>query len=334
MPPSHPRVNATTQGLLNAAVAVANNAFFDTLGNKDYQPSPVILGAFQETTSKGAMETYAQPESVPRAKYWPVGNQRMRAAFGEVYQSLVNYNWENSVQILLNALEDDRTGNLIRSRIQEAASRFLQLIERIMVQILLSSTDPELLPTLPTSYDGFSLFSTSHSFHASGNILTGSGVATETQLLTDLYAVIERAGNVTDTESEPYFPAGVQLDQIKIIAGNRNREAWAKVLKSVIIPGGLVASSNVSNPVMVDAAQLSKRIYFTPRITTDDWYAYLDIPGRAKPLIRQRRKDVQMIEATLQNSDRARDTRIVSFDWDSREGWGVLEPRMMYFVNN
>jgi len=332
MPVTHPRINVSTSGLLSSALATANNALFDTLGNADYQPPPIVVGAFEQASSEGAQETYAEPESTDPVSYWPRGTDRRRGAFGEQYSTIVNLDWSIGLLLHLNDLADDRSGGLIRQRVTNQVARFLELKERILIQIITAATDPDLLPAIPTDPgDGLALFSASHAWVTNGNIITGSGVATVNAILTDLFTLIERYGNIVDTASQPFFPKGVELGQLRILAGQRNRQVWAEALKAVVIPGGLNASSTISN-VVVD--QLNNNIHFTSRITDDDWFVYLDYPGKKKPLILQERQPVSQYETSMENSDFARDKKLISFDSDSRFGVGINQSRMFMKVNN
>lgn len=336
MPVTHPQINATTSGLLNEAIDQQKNAFYDSLGLLDFQPNPIIMGAFEETKSEGAQETHAQPKSAPRWRHWPRNTGRSRQNFGELFDTIVNLDWEDSILAHMNDLKDDRTGGKIRKRAMECANRFLQLRERILLQILLASTDVELLPSLPTDANGLALLSASHSFATGGNVLTGSGVSSAELITDDLYSLVERANAATDTVSgEPYFPNGVSFDQIRIIAsGVANRKAWGEALRAIILPGGLSASSTVSNIVPIEMPGIKDKIYFCPRLTGNDWFAYFDVPGRPKPLIWQLREAPQHVETNIQNSDLARNKKLISFDWDARFGVGIMEARLFYHINN
>lgn len=333
---THPRVNASTSGLLNEALDAGKNAFYDSLGLRDFQPDPIILGAFNETTSEGAQEFHAQPKSTPRWRHWPRDAERSFQSFGELYDTIVNLDWENAINIHLNDLRDDRSGGKIRQRCMEAASRYLQLKERILLQILTAGTDAELLPSNPTDANGLALLSASHSFATGGNVLTGNGISVAELITDDLYAVVERANSVSDTVSgEPYFPNGVGFDQIRIIAsGTANRKVWGEALRAVVLPGGLSATSTISNVVPIEMPGIKDKIYFSPRLSGNDWYVYFDVPGRPKPLIWQERQAPNFVETNMQNSDHARNTKHVSFNWDARFGVGIMESRLFFHINN
>lgn len=316
----------------------AEAAFFLEFNRAIAKRSRVIDGLFAQTSSQGADEDYATITSVPVPKIWERGNARSWDGVEDVNINILNYKWQANVTWATEDREDDRTGTLLPTA-RSTGQRFAQLDERVALQIIQGATDSDLLPAIPNAYDGVALVSGSSRFgNASGNTIAGSGVATVNAIITDLYAAMTRFASFQDTKGEPYFlDEDIKPENMRIIAANSNRQVFMQALRTKLIPAGALSSTSnagVDNPFLLDTDDMgADMIYFTQRLTGNDWYLYLDVPF-AKPLVKQTRTEMITKDINRQNSDESDNRDVEGVTFRQRIGYGVGAPQVFLKINN
>lgn len=328
--PTTPRVNATTSGALSAAVV--ENSFFRSLEQMEQEVPQEIRDLFiVAEPSSGQEELYAQFGSIPSFRRWDKGESRKYSAINEFYYTIVNKNWEATIQIHKDTRADDRTGTL-DSKVNALAKRWAFLDVDIAAQLLESQSDADLLDSIPNSYYGLSLFNVNYAFATGGNIVSGNGITTEDAVRTDLYAAQERFRSMVDEEGKRYWESGdVDFSNFVIIIPNNQTEVWDAIINSQVLPGGFGASSTRSNVLF----NRGFRVHVETRLAdTTDWYIALLASPDIKPFVIQPRQDPQFIQKDMSNSDHSFDTGLELIGGDARRGYSVYEPRSIIKINN
>lgn len=289
------------------------------------------------------VELFAYYKSAPHPARWPRGDKRRSKPFGSVQFSVQNYDWSGQVEWHENDRNDDQTKSLYEQA-QDAGSNFAHLDERILFQLLLSSTDADLLPAIPTAPDGAALYATTaggvNRFGASsGNLLSGNGVGTAAVVRADFWNTIEQFKLFQDTEGQPLWDEATLDGGYTIVYGAANEEIFreAFIQGRTLAPqknvGGSenVGGAAVTNTILESGLQLN--LWSTQRITDNDWFVFIN-NSQVKALFQLERMPLRSITRTMENSDIARDTKIESVMWDARRGYGINIPYQTIKVNN
>lgn len=302
--------------------------FVDTYKSRlDQVNTRLALVMDLDVPSDKLTEEYAYPESAPHPVRWPRGQNPSDQAFGFRSWTVTNYDWVARIPWHANDEADDQTRSLVQQA-QQAGSNFALLPERVFFQILLGTTDLDLLPAAPQAPDGVALFSSSTRFgNGSGNIVSGDGVATVAAILTNLYEATARATLFQDTQGQPLLPQEL-LQTVLVIHGASNEEVFDRAFNQRIQQGTQAGVSNV----VLDTNRKVVR-WSTPRITDNDWFVvFPDVKHR--PLFRQTRQPLQDNMEDFRNSDRTRDTKVKRLQFDARYGFGCALPYNIIKIDN
>lgn len=257
------------------------------------------------TTSTGADEEYGWLGQSPSMTEWV--DERKIKALNEFGYKLKNKDFEATLGVKRNDLEDDRLGN-IKIRINDLAIKAKQTHPRKLFFDALNAG------TVDLCYDGQPLFSASHSEGDSGtqtNLKTGSGV-TLANLKSDIEACVAQMKKLKDDTGEPYFegdfPIGIicpleleslfkDLNTLEKINDNTNSMRG----KLTILSSGRLGSD------------------------VNDWY-FVNISPGLKPFIRQIRQAVKFSSQTDDSQDGFM-RKVYYYGVDSREvfGYGVWQ---------
>lgn len=275
-------------------------------------------------------EAYHYFESAPHPKRWPRGQGVSEDAFGGRSWTVVNHDWGLKIVWHENDEKDDQTRHLVEQA-QQGGVNFGLLDERVAFQMILASTDLDLLPAVPNAPDGVALFDTATRFGAAGgNVITGTGVATVSAIQTDLYAAIARAIAFQDTKGQPLLQPEI-LKRVLIVFGSANVEIFSRAFEQRFHLAPATAVAAVSNVIM--DAGFEVILWATPRITDNDWFVFFPNHPR-KPLFKQVRQPLRDNIQDFANSDTTRNTKQKALIWDSRAGYGATLPHMAIKVNN
>jgi len=325
-----PIVQVSDSGTLRPAIIAEFNRTYDAR----WKTRPrEVADLYLEVKSTRNKEVHGGFESIPKVQRWKRGQPRSRDSFNEFFVEIQNVSWDLWVGWHEEDAEDDQTNKLLQ-RARSGATRFSQLDERIAIQIMTATADSDLLASIPNAYDGNPLFfggaGNSRFGVSTGNIVTGSGVATPGAIRSDFISVVSTMRKFQDTESEPFYvPEDLVWSNFVIFFSPDNEEKFNDAFRAEIIPANPLGSAPLDNVV----ARNAPRLYPTQRLTGDDWYAF-NMGVDLKPLVKQNRRGLRQLEQRMDNSDEGRDTKHLGVGWDSRTGYGVWEPRTAIKVDN
>jgi len=277
-------------------------------------------------------ERYGYYESLPSLARQDRGTAVAESAFGGVSYSVTNHVWSRSVGFNQDDASDTKLGDLL-TYIRGLSIRAADVAERVAFQILLGTTDPDLLSAIPLAPDGAALFATTAGGAArfgvtNGNLLTGSGVATAAAVRSDFWSALGQATLFQDTDGQPLLDPGFASGGVTVVYGAANEEVFREAfLQSVTVDG----NAGVSNTVLQSGIPLT--LWSSPRITDNDWFVSFD-GLRTPALFEQTRQAPRLIAETRENSERARRLREDALIVDMRSGFGVNLPYAMLKINN
>ena len=272
-----------------------------------------ILPFVMETSSDGADEDYGWLGQSPSMNEW-VDERRLKALNSFQY-ALKNKDYEATLSVDRNALEDDRLG-AVQVRIADLAKKAKSSHPRkLFFEALVAGT-------AGLCYDGQPMFSVSHAEGGSGtqsNLLSGSGV-TAAQLSTDIETAIAALKNYKDDIGEPYNEGEIQIGIVCPPA----LEAKFKAINTADY-----ITQGVSNTLKGTI----KTIVSSGRLTdANDWYLADVTPG-LKPFVRQIRQ-APIFSALEGKSDNGFMRKKYLYGVDSREVFGYgLWQKMVKFTN-
>lgn len=292
--------------------------------------------------SSRSQETHGYFLSAPHPKRWVRGEDIPSQGFDSVTFNVVNRNWAMGVEWHADDVADDQINKVV-DRGRDTGQNFALLPERVFFQLLLNSTDLDLLPAVPNAPDGAALYSATDGGGGArfgvtnGNLLTGSGVATGGAIRTDLFNGIEQILSFQDTEGQPYWSPEIVDQGITILYGIANSQVFAEAFVQgrtiqVVSPatGGDVAAA-VTNVVLDSGLKVT--LWGTPRISDNDWSMFLN-GAPTKAIFEQTRQELETNEQLRSNSDIARRTKIEGVFWDKRAGYGISLPLQTLRINN
>jgi len=327
--------------VISAAVLTAGlrNTFADAY-QQTVDARTARLGKVMElgVPSDKREELYAFFETAPYPKRWPRGRNISSKPFDSVEFSVVNYDWGRRISWHEDDREDDQTQTLF-AQAKSLGRHFATLHERIFFQMILASTNLDLLPAVPNAPDGAAIYSATDGGGAArfgvvgGNIITGTGVATANAIQNDVLNGIERFKQFQDTEAQPLWDEAM-LDGggyvlIYNVANDANvRRALKATTYLARDPGGNAA---VANLVVEEGINLE--LWPTQRITTDDLYLFAAGCDH-KAVFQQERKALRESVAGMDNSDHVRDTKEEYLQYDARYGYGSFLPYQTVQINN
>jgi phage major head subunit gpT-like protein len=341
MPVSLVQTSQTLAG--GAGVALGLNAAFQHTYNTrlDFW-KPLLAPIMDEVPSTMELETYFYRESRPYPSRWPAGSTRGTKGFKTVRWSVFNKDWTDGVGWNRNHLSDDVTRSLEKD-VRETASRWSTLRMRIASQIIQGATDFDLLDSIPNAPDGVDLYNATDGAGAArfgvtgGNLLTGTGVANESQIIKDFYLAQARFLAFLDTESQPLIDPATFAEGFTIMYPPALTEVMKRAFKNaahIVTSAATGAMAGTASIVAVAATPNTAResgdnvtLFPNPYLTdAADYYIFLN-GANVKPIFWQDRQGVQERILTMETGDRhAIETKEESIFWDSRGTGGVNLP--------
>lgn len=297
--------------------------------------------------SNGRWEIYAAAKTAPHAARWRPGNKASYKGFGSFQYAVENLVWESGSYIDQDDAEDDRLGIATR-RAQDSATSLAELPYRIYSQIIASTTNPDLLPTIPNAPDGSALFSTSSTFWpngyrfgiSTGNIYTGSGVASAATVLDDFFGAVQRFGAFLDIEGLPLHSLEqLQTAGFDVMYPMELHKTFLDAFKAaqqVIVVQNVAGTENVAAQTIDNTMRTSGinvTLHPNALLSGVDWYVSAR-GARVKPIFEQMREGQFMGYFDRTNSKEMHDSRLVAWHWQGRSGYGVNMPEGLIQVNN
>lgn len=232
---------------------------------------PAYTDYAMEVESSGQTEQYHWLGAFPRMKEWV--SERIVERLGAFMYTVENRNYEDTISIDMNDIEDDRVG-LYRPIIELAAQTARNHPAQLALQVFNNN---------PTGYDGQPLFSTSHQEGNSGvqsNVVTGTGTTLD-KLIADLDTADARFASFKNDRGEPIMIAGAPLSVTHVMCPPALKGAFETIASAQLIQNTTNKWANrlrvITNPYLTDA---------------NDWIA-LSLASQVKPVLVQIRRAPQ-----------------------------------------
>lgn len=269
-----------------------------------------VMGMIMETNSTSDQEKYGWLGQVPQMREWV--DERQLSGLKDFDYSLVNRDYEATLKVNRNVMDDDQLG-ATKVRIRDLASRARTHPRKLFFDAI-NVGDVEL------GYDGVPFFSASHPESGSNqsNIVTGTsgGPYTTTQFKDDFCDARERMQGFQDDQSEPFNEGELDL----IVVGSPEIQCVAdEVLTASML-------NNTTNTLKGAA-----KILTSSRLSGEDWYL-VSMKGEVKPFIWQKRSNI--VFESLEKGERAfmRKELLFGVDYRTAFGYGLWQKAVK--VNN
>lgn len=279
---------------------------------------------------------FAYFEAAPHMELWQRGSTIPQDAMGSVGFKGYVHEWARRVSWHKNDRKDDQTGSLVDAARGAGQSGGL-LPERFFFDLLASTSLT--LPGTLLAPDGAAFFATTAGGAArfgatNGNLLSGSGVATASAILTDYYRSIVQFMAFQDGKGQPLLaPELIQAGAV-IIHSSADLEVFetAFLQKRQGIVAGTDAGTTPSN--IVQDASRNVDLWASPRIATGDWYVFLKESPK-KPTYLLTREPLHEDSSLEGNAgDHTRNTGEEYIQWEERSGAGIALPYGAIKINN
>lgn len=261
------RLTAVDTSTLTAIYEAVRALFLDIYNSTP----PTYTDYAMEVESTAQVEQYHWLGAFPSMKEWV--SERTAERIGAFMYSVENRNYEGTITIDMNDIEDDRLG-LYRPLVEAAARTARNHPAQLALQVFEQN---------PTAYDGNPMFSPSHEEGQSGvqsNIVTGTGT-TLPNLIADLDAADARMASFKNDRGEPIMISGMPLSVTHVMAPPALKGAFETIANAQMI-------QNTTNKW---AGRLS--VIVNPYLTDqNDWIA-ICARAEAKPVLVQIRRPAQ-----------------------------------------
>ena len=268
---------------------------------------PFIL----ETSSDGSDEKYGWLGQSPSMTEWL--DERKLKSLNSFDYSLINKDYEATLSVDRNAVEDDRLG-AVQVRINDLASKARVHPRKLFFEALIAGTTE-------LCYDGQPFFSASHSEGNSGtqtNLKTGSGI-TLALLKDDFDAVEAQMMSFKDDVGEPVNEGDMKIGIVCPPALKRKFQELNTL--------SMINNSDNGMKGRISVITTSSRL-----TDVNDWY-FANVGEGIKPLIRQVRQ-APKFAALEGNSTKGFMAKKFLYGIDSREVFGYGLWQKMIKVTN
>ena len=186
---------------------------------------PAYTDLAMEVESNSETEVHNWLGAIPTVKEWV--SERTIERLSAFEYAVQNRDWEMTIEIPRNAIEDDRIG-LYRPVIQTMAQQARNHPSTLVMRLFNDN---------PVGYDGQPLFSTAHSEGQSGtqsNIVIGASTALA-DLIAALDAASARFASFRDDRGNPIMIAGQPLDVTHVMCPPALKGAFETIARAEII---------------------------------------------------------------------------------------------------
>lgn len=234
--------------------------------------------------SNTLIEDYEWMGTVPKMREW-LGERQLSGLSRAGFQ-IKNRDWEDTIEVSLNTLADDRLG-IVKPRITQLAQEAVRFQDEHLVNTLIAGNTATGL-----CYDGQQFFDTDHVTPGAtyqtqqSNLLTGTltGLGTDLELQTDFDAAMTAMRNFKDEEGRP-----MNIKPTHVLCPASLESRFKRLLNTEYYPGTAGVAGGGTANVWKGAAELIVNGLLTD---VDDWYLLaLDQP--VKPFIFQMRQEPQ-----------------------------------------
>lgn len=252
-----------------------------------------------EIPSESLDETYTWLGTVPKMREW-VSERQFSGLLAQSY-TVRNKDWEVSIEIDRNAIEDNRLKQEV-PRIRQLATEAVRHRDELVISTMVANG---------LAYDGQNFFDTDHSEGDSGtqaNTLAGTGV-TDAALTTDYQAARAAMWAFKDDAGRP-----MSIKPTHILAPPQLEGGFRRLLNAQLVASG---NAGVTNPW-----QGTAELMISPYLTdVNDWFLLaLDQP--VKPLVFQNRKPPEFVALDKPDSEAAFHRKKFKYGVDARYNVG------------
>jgi len=297
-----------------------------------YQTSEEKYGSVMEfgvpTDDYVSLFSYGEPARYPNRIDW--GERPDRKPHRYRTFSVPQYRWMNAVEWLVRDRELSNLGTIYRDA-QRAGRNFGTLNERVLFQILQSSTDADLLPASLTAPDGVALYSTVDGAGAArfgvtgGNIQSGEDITTGAGMRTAVMNVLERMLQFDDPEGQPALDESLLEKGITVIYPAERLEAWHEAFIQALT-SQVISTSNAGVSNYFQDAGINIRGIPSQRLTVaTTMYVFVDYYD-VKPVFEVASRPVTELYYDGSNSKDYGERGIEGIVLESWRGFGVNLP--------
>jgi phage major head subunit gpT-like protein len=296
-----------TAGLLTSFRAIFTGAFTEADKKAAWRALCLLVD------STGEKESYNWLEAVPSMSEWK--DTRVISGMSAKGYEITNKNYEGTIEVDRNVIEDDRYG-LIAPRVRQLAVRCANHPAKLVYQLLNAGSGTK-------TFDGVNFFSDTRAFGKSGNldnIIDGAYAADGDKIRAGIAAAVERMRNFRDDRGE-------YLDLVPdTIACSAVMEL---PIRNALLPA--VAGTERAE------AELIKNIIVSPYLTSGataghDFYL-LATQNELKPMLFQTRKKPELVALDRPDSDENFMSRRIFYGVAGRYAAALLEPRCAVMVD-
>ena len=270
-------------------------------------------------------------DTPPGLGHWEQGSTVPRGSSRSTSFSVVVSDWGRAIEWHENDRNDDQLAGLLPSAMRSGQSA-AYLPEEFAMDALTQTAS--ILPSIPLAPDGGALFAAAIGGVArfgvsGGNIVTGTGVASEDTILADFYSVRTRFARMVHRGSR-LVPDALINGGMLIIAGSHLEGILQKTFLNSRIAQG-AAGATPDN--VVKSAGHKVTIWTHPRITGNSWYVALTAATQ-KVLFEVERMPLRETILTIDQNPAAAVDGIEQVVFKKRAGLGMNLPITLMQVSN
>jgi len=276
------------------------------------------------TESNSDQETYPWLGSVAQMREWK--DERIPKGLLEHHFEVVNKDWEGTISVDRNEIEDEKYGQTtIKVRqLADEARRFMgSMIFTLLDQGNLTNGTGIYQGVNINCYDGNPFFSSAHSEGASG---IQSNLAAVALSNANLRAAITAMKGIVDDRGKPLY---VKPDLL--VVNQSNEWVARELLNSTYYPEGASEGAAVGTKVANNVLKGIVGLYVTPYVSTDNWFL-LDTTRVVKPLMLQIRRKIAFDALTEGYEKFMRKKLFFGTDWRGQAAFGMWQYAFGSFV--
>jgi len=259
-------------------------------------------------------EDYAWLGAVTDLHEWK--DERTPEALLEHDYSIKNLDWEGSISVSKNAIDDEQYGQ-VNLKVRQLANKARRFWGKQVFKILSQGDQTTGASGIYngktiTCYDGNPFF---YGAHSEGDSGSQSNKGTGLLNVANLRTAIEGMMGIKDDKGEE-----MDIHPDLLVVNQTNMFAAREILNSTYYPEEGTDTAKLANNVMKGLVDL----YVTPYVDANDWFLF-DTSGVIKPVILQIRKDIEFTSLLTGIESFMRKKLYFGVDWRGMIGWGLWQ---------
>lgn len=278
-------------------------------------------------------EFYSYFKDAPFPRYWPRGQEVMKAGFAAVQFSLINRDFGLEVEWHGNDEDDNQNTTGVRTRASDTGRNFAFNRTDAFFDMLLGTTS--FLPAVGNAPDGAAVFATTDGagnarFGATnGNLLTSTGnnsFSSSAVLRADIWRAVEQFHLYQNTQSKPLFPKQAHDQGYIFYYGAANQDVFAEAYSQNPTAAGILTSTSnagVENSLFAAGIKIEGRA--VQQITDNDCFLFMR-GSPFKPFFHQLRQPPTEQPFDEGNSKSSARSKLRSMIWHERSAYAPFLP--------